>query len=140
MTSFLRKPKATILDLMKSMPDAHIAEEEWAAKEAELDEKEAKYIRQVNTKEIDEDRFRELVAELDLERAMGESVAEGPAMTQVTTQDEEVRESEQEELAEEEPEAAERVVESSTGSKGKRKAAPARAKVYAEVEVLNYIM
>jgi hypothetical protein len=28
MTSFLRKSKATILDHMKSMPDAHITEEE----------------------------------------------------------------------------------------------------------------
>jgi hypothetical protein len=28
MTAFLRKSKASILDFMKSMPDAHIAEEE----------------------------------------------------------------------------------------------------------------
>jgi hypothetical protein len=28
MTAFLRKSKATILDLMKSMPDTHIVEEE----------------------------------------------------------------------------------------------------------------
>jgi hypothetical protein len=33
-------------------------EEERAAKEAELDEKETEYIRQMNAKEIDEDRFR----------------------------------------------------------------------------------
>jgi hypothetical protein len=77
--------------------------EQWAEKEAELDEKEAEYIRQMNAKEIDEDRSRELVGKLDLERAMGESVAEGPATTQVTMQDEEVGESEWDELAEEEP-------------------------------------
>jgi reverse gyrase len=41
---------------------------------------------QVDAKEIDEVKFRELVNELDMERAMAESVAEGP----VTTQDEEV--------------------------------------------------
>jgi hypothetical protein len=35
------------------------------------------YIRQMNAKEIDEDRFRELVGELDLERAMGESIGAG---------------------------------------------------------------
>jgi hypothetical protein len=88
------------------------------------------YIRQVNSKEIDEDRFWELVAELDLERAMGESVVEGPAMTQVTTQDEEIGESEWDESAEEEPVAAAKAVESSTIGKGKRKVAPTRAKVY----------
>jgi BRCT domain type II-containing protein len=54
-------------------------EEERVAKEAELDEKEMEYIRQMNVKEIDEDWFWELVAKLDLERAMGESVVEGPA-------------------------------------------------------------
>jgi hypothetical protein len=84
----------------------------------------------VEAKEIDDERFRELVNELDLERAMAESVAEGPA----TTQNEEVGESEREESAEEEPTAAERAVESSTVGKGKRKAAPIRAKVYAEVD------
>jgi hypothetical protein len=84
----------------------------------------------VDAKEIDDERFRELVNELDLERAMAESVAEGPA----TMQNEEVGESEQEESAEEEPAAAERAVESSTVGKGKRKAAPVRAKVYAEVD------
>jgi hypothetical protein len=36
-------------------------EEEQAVKEAELDKKEAKYIRQVNMKEINEDQFWELV-------------------------------------------------------------------------------
>jgi hypothetical protein len=96
-------------------------------KEAELEEKEAEYIRQVNVKEIDEDQFRELVAELDLGRAMGESMAEGLATTQATTQDEEVGESERDELAE-------RVIESSTIGKGKQKVAPARAKVYGAVE------
>jgi hypothetical protein len=88
------------------------------------------YIRQMNVKEIDKDRFWELVGELDLERAMGESVAEGPAMTQ----DEEVGESEREESVQEEPVAVEKAVESSIVRKGKRKAAPARAKVYMEVE------
>jgi hypothetical protein len=102
---------------------------------ADLDEKEAEYIRQVNTKEIDEDQFREPVAELDMERAMGESVTEGPATTQVTTQDEEVGESKRDELVgEEEPKAVAKAVESSTISKGKQKVAPARAKVFSEVD------
>jgi hypothetical protein len=65
---------------------------------------------------------------------MGESIAEGPAMTQATTQDEEVGESEWDESAEEELVAAAIVVESSTVGKGKRKAAPARAKVYGAVD------
>jgi hypothetical protein len=88
----------------------------------------------VEAKEIDDERFRELVNELDLERAMAESVAEGLATTQATTQDEEVGESEREESAEEEPAAVEIVAELSTVGKGKRKAAPARAKVYAAVD------
>jgi hypothetical protein len=88
----------------------------------------------VDAKEIDDERFRELVNELDLERAMAESVTEGLATTQVMTQDEEVGESEREESAEEELAAAEKAVESSTVGKGKWKAAPARAKVYAEVD------
>jgi hypothetical protein len=75
-----------------------------------------------------------LVGELDLERAMGENVTEGPATTQATTQDEEVGESEWDESAEEEPAAAAIVGESSTVGKGKRKVAPTRAKVYAEVD------
>jgi hypothetical protein len=95
-------------------------EQEQAAKEAELDEKEVEYIRQVNMKEINKAQFRELVAELDMERAMGESVVEGLAMTQ----DEEVGESGRDESVEEEPESAAKVVKSSTVSKGKRKAAP----------------
>jgi hypothetical protein len=107
-------------------------EREWAEKEAELDEKEEEYIRQMNVKEIDEKRFRELVNELDLERGMALSIAEGLTTTQVVTQDEEVGESEREESAEEEPAVAEKAVESSTAGKGKRKAAPTRAKVYAE--------
>jgi hypothetical protein len=86
----------------------------------------------MNVKEIDGDQFQELVAELDLERVMGESIAEGPAMTQ----DEDVRESEREESVEEEPAAAEKVVELSTIGKGKQKVVPARAKVYTEVEGL----
>jgi hypothetical protein len=98
-------------------------------KEAELDEKEEEYIQPMNAKEIDKKQFRELIGELDLERGMALSVTEGPAMTQ----DEEVGESEQEESVEEEPAAVEKAVESSTVGKGKRKAAPARAKVYAEM-------
>jgi hypothetical protein len=39
--------------------------QERAAKEAELEEKEDEYIKQLNTKEIDEDWFRELIGELD---------------------------------------------------------------------------
>jgi hypothetical protein len=107
-------------------------EEEWAAKEAELEKEEEEYIWQLDVKEIDEERFRDLIGELDMERAMAESVAEGPA----TTQDEDVGESERDESMEEEPAAAEKVVESSTVGKGKRKAAPIRAKVYAEVDRL----
>jgi hypothetical protein len=84
----------------------------------------------VDAKEIDDERFQELVNELDLERAMAESVAEGPA----TTQDNKVGESEREESAKEEPAAAEKAVESSTVGKGKRKAAPTRAKIYAAVD------
>jgi hypothetical protein len=99
-------------------------------KEAEWEKREAEFIRQVEAKEIDDERFRELVNELDLERAMAESVAEGPA----TTQDGEVGESKWEESAEEELAAVEIVVESSTVGKGKGKAAPARAKVYAAVD------
>jgi hypothetical protein len=114
--------------------DAMRAEQEELEEMRRQDEREAEYIRQVDTKEIDEEKFRELVNELDLERAMAESVAEGPAMTQATTQDEEVGESKQEESAEEEPAAATAVVESSTVGKGKRKVAPARAKVYAAVD------
>jgi hypothetical protein len=88
----------------------------------------------MNVKEIDKNKFRELIGELDLERAMGESVGEGPATTQATTQDKDVGESKQEELAEEELVTAEKGIESSTINKGKRKAAPARAKVYAEMD------
>jgi hypothetical protein len=65
---------------------------------------------------------------------MAESVAEGPATTQVTTQDEDAGESEREKSAEEEPAAAEKAVESSTIRKGKQKAAPRRAKVYATMD------
>jgi hypothetical protein len=98
--------------------------------EQEQAEKEAEYIQQVNAKEIDEARFWELVSELDLERTMGESIAEGPA----TTQDEEVGEREWDESVEEEPEVAKKVIESSTVSKGKWKMVPTRAKVYREVD------
>jgi hypothetical protein len=69
-----------------------------------------------------------------MERAMGESVAEGPSTMQATTQDEEIGESEREESAEEEPAAAEKAVELLTVGKGKQKAAPARAKVYVEMD------
>jgi hypothetical protein len=108
-------------------------------KEVELDEKEAKLIRQVNAKEINELQFWELVAELDLERAMGESVVEGPATMWAMAQDEEVGESEWDEsVGEEEPEAAEvpTVAEASTISKGKRKVVPAKIKVFSEVDRL----
>jgi hypothetical protein len=108
--------------------------EQQAEKEAEWEKREAEFIQQVDAKEIDDERFQELVNELDLERAMAESVTEGPATTQATMQDEEARESEQEESAEEELAAAERAVESSTVGKGKRKVAPARAKVYATMD------
>jgi hypothetical protein len=100
----------------------------------ELEEKEAKYIRQLNKKVIDAEKFREFIGELDMERAMGESVVEGLATTQATAQDEEIGESKWEELAYKEPAAAEKVVESLTIRKGKGKAAPARAKVYAEMD------
>jgi hypothetical protein len=109
-------------------------EEERAAKEAEFQKKEEEYIWQLDAKEIDEEKFRDLIGELDMERAMAESVAEGPATTQATTQDGEAGESEWEELAEEGPAAAEKAVESSTIGKGKRKVAPARAKVYAVMD------
>jgi hypothetical protein len=118
------------LEEMRRQDEREQQEWERAEKEAELEEKEAKYIWQVDTKEIDEDWFWELVGELDLERAMGESIAEGLAMTQ----DKEVGESEWDESAVEEPEAAVIVVESSTVGKGKWKVAPTRAKVYGEVE------
>jgi hypothetical protein len=55
------------------------------AKEAELEEREAEYIWQLNEKVIDAQRFRELI-ELDMERVMGESITEGLA----TMQDEEI--------------------------------------------------
>jgi hypothetical protein len=45
-------------------------EEERAVKEAELEKKEEDYIKQLDAKQIDEERFRELIGELDLERAM----------------------------------------------------------------------
>jgi hypothetical protein len=102
------------------------------AKEVELEERETEYIRQMKEKEINEGKFCELINELDLERAIAESIAEGPA----TTQDEEVGESEQDKSAEEALAAAEKAVKSSTVGKGKRKAAPARAKVYAAVDGL----
>jgi hypothetical protein len=102
----------------------------------ELEEKEAEYIQQLNEKVIDVEKFRELIGELDMQRAMGESVVEGPATMQATTQDKEVGESEREESTQEEPEVAAVVVESSTVRKGKWKAAPARAKVYAEMDGL----
>jgi hypothetical protein len=122
------------LEEMQRQDEEEQQEWEWAEKEAEWEKREAEFIRQVEAKEIDDEQFRELVNELNLERAMAESVAEGPATMQATTQDGEVGESEREESAEEEPAAAERVVESSTVGKGKRKAAPTRAKVYAAVD------
>jgi hypothetical protein len=56
-------------------------EDEQAAKEAELEKREEEYIRQLDAKEIDEHKFRELIDELDLERVMAESIVEGPATT-----------------------------------------------------------
>jgi hypothetical protein len=99
-----------------------------------LEKKEEVYLWQLDAKEINEEKFRDLIGELDLERAMAKSIMEGPATTQATTQDEEVGESEREESAEEEPAAAEKSVELSTVGKGKRKAAPTRAKVYAAMD------
>jgi hypothetical protein len=122
------------LEEMRRQDEVEQREWERAEKEAEWEEKEAELIRQVDTKEIDDEQFRELVNELDLERAMAESVAEGPATMQATTQDGEVGESKQEESAEEGPAAAEVAVELSTVGKGKWKAAPSRAKVYAAVD------
>jgi hypothetical protein len=95
-----------------------------------LEVREEEYMKQLEVKEIDKEKFRELIGELDMERAMAESIAEG----QATMQDREAGESEREESAEEEPAAAEKAVESSTIRKGKRKAAPARAKVYATMD------
>jgi hypothetical protein len=74
------------LEEMRRQDKREQQEQEQAEKEAELEEREAEYIRQVDAKEIDDERFRELVGELDMERAMAESVVEGPA----TMQDEEV--------------------------------------------------
>jgi hypothetical protein len=118
------------IEEMRQQDERAQQEQERAAKEAELDEKEVEYIRQVNAKEIDEAQFWELVPELDLERAMGESVAEGPAMTQ----DKEVGESKRDESVEEEPKLVAKVIELSTVGKGKQKVVPARAKVYGEVD------
>jgi hypothetical protein len=53
-----------------------------AEKEAEWEKREVEFIRQVDAKEIDDERFWELINELDLERAMAEIVAEGLATTQ----------------------------------------------------------
>jgi hypothetical protein len=53
---------------------------------------------------------------------------------QVTTQDEDIGESEQEELAKEELVVVAKAVELLTVGKGKRKVAPTRAKVYRAVE------
>jgi hypothetical protein len=107
--------------------------EKEVAKKGELDEREEEYMQQLGAKEIDEKEFWELINELDLERVMALSVAEGLATTQAMTQDEGVWESEREESAEGEPAVAEIAVESSTVRKGKRKVAPARAKIYAAV-------
>jgi hypothetical protein len=82
------------LEEMRRQDEGEQQERERAEKEAEWEEREAELIRQVDAKEIDDERFRELVNELDLERVMAESVAEGPATMQATTQDGEVGESE----------------------------------------------
>jgi hypothetical protein len=106
-------------------------------KEAELDEKEVELIRQVNVKEVNKQQFRELVGELDLERAMEESMAKGPPTMQATTQDEDVGESKwYGSVGEEEPEAAEAMIaaEALTIGKGKHKVAPAKTKVFSKVD------
>jgi hypothetical protein len=117
------------LEEMRLQDKVEQRERERAEKEAEWEEKEAELIWQVDAKEIDDEWFRELVNELDLERAMAESVAEGLVTMQATTQDGEVGESEREESAKEGPAVAEVVIESLTVGKGKQKAAPTRAKV-----------
>jgi hypothetical protein len=73
------------LEEMRRQDEVEQWEWEWAEKEAEWEKREAEFIRQVDVKEIDNERFWELVNELDLERAMAESVAEGPATTLATT-------------------------------------------------------
>jgi hypothetical protein len=82
------------LEEMRRQDEVEQREWEKAEKEAEWEEREAELIRQVEAKEIDNEQFQELVNELDLEWAMAESVAEGPATTQATMQDEEVGENE----------------------------------------------
>jgi hypothetical protein len=69
------------LEEMRRQDERAQREREWAEKEVELEEKEAKYIRLLDEKVINEDKFRELIGELDMERVMGESVMEGLAMT-----------------------------------------------------------
>jgi hypothetical protein len=96
------------LEEMRRQDEREQREQEQAEKEVELEEKEAKYIQQLDGRVINTEKFRELIGEFDMERAMGESVAEGPA----TTQDEEIGESKQEELADEELAAVEKVIES----------------------------
>jgi hypothetical protein len=65
------------LEEMRRQDEVEQRERERAEKEAEWEEREAELIRQVDAKEIDNEWFRELVNELDLERAIAESVAEG---------------------------------------------------------------
>jgi hypothetical protein len=78
------------LEEMRQQDEGEQREREQVEKEAEWEEREAELIRQVDAKEIDDERFWELVNKLDLERAMAESVAEGPATTQATMHDREV--------------------------------------------------
>jgi DNA helicase IV len=59
------------LEEMQRQDKREQREQEWAEKEAELEEKEAKYIWQVNAKEINEARFWELVGELDFREGDG---------------------------------------------------------------------
>jgi hypothetical protein len=72
------------LEEMQRQDEREQWEQEWAEKEAEWEEREAEFIWQVDVKEIDNEQFRKLVNELDLERAMAESVVEGPATMQAT--------------------------------------------------------
>jgi hypothetical protein len=55
------RTKQEAMDTLQLQEERVQREKEQVAKEAELDKKKAKYIRQVNTKEINEAQFWELV-------------------------------------------------------------------------------
>jgi hypothetical protein len=67
-----------VLEEMRRQDEEEQWEWERVEKEAGWEKREVEFIRQVEAKEIDDEQFRELVNKLDLERAMAESVAEGP--------------------------------------------------------------